>query len=148
MNKPKNKDKLYPVTVVEHDASRVKIHYVGYSSEHDEWREGNELEFLDEEETGDVAVSSYHPYSIYFALRVKIKQALTCGRRSSLIVNIVMQWWVKNCWCTIQESARCPTLHYRDLNPILGSSWHFGGLNDYGYVMLDTVDFVYTNQDL
>ena len=35
-------------------------------------------------------------------------------------------------------------LHYRDLNPFLGSSWHFRGLidnGDYGYVVLETVDF-------
>ena len=34
--------------------------------------------------------------------------------------------------------------HYQDLNHLLGSCWHFRGLNvngDYGYVLLDTVDF-------
>ena len=34
--------------------------------------------------------------------------------------------------------------HYQDLNPILGKNWHFRVLNvnaDYGYVVLETVDF-------
>ena len=34
--------------------------------------------------------------------------------------------------------------HYQDLNHLLGSCWHFRGLNvngDYGYVLLDAVDF-------
>ena len=46
----KPKDKLYPVTVLEHDADKVKVHYVGFSEDHDEWREENELEALGEEE--------------------------------------------------------------------------------------------------
>ena len=34
--------------------------------------------------------------------------------------------------------------HYEDLNPLLGKNWHYRGLNsngDYGYVVLETIDF-------
>ena len=30
--------KLYPVSVIEEEDDRVKIHYEGYSDEYDEWR--------------------------------------------------------------------------------------------------------------
>ena len=34
--------------------------------------------------------------------------------------------------------------HFQDLNPPLGKNWHYRGLNvnaDYGYVILETVEF-------
>ena len=38
-------DKLYPVEVLEKNEERgqVKVHYVGYGSEFDEWKEENEI---------------------------------------------------------------------------------------------------------
>ena len=35
--KAKPKDELFPIEIVEEDASRYKVHYVGFSSTHDEW---------------------------------------------------------------------------------------------------------------
>ena len=45
---------------------------------------------------------------------------------------------------TVQGVQHYKIRHYQDLDPFLGSSWHFRGLNingDYGYVQLDSVDF-------
>ncbi|SMN01620.1 hypothetical protein SPONL_2199 [uncultured Candidatus Thioglobus sp.] len=147
------KDKLYPVTVLEQDSDRVKVHYVGYSSEHDEWKYGGELEDLEPEE-GPATCSVYQPYSLYSNLRIKVKQALTCGRKSSPLVKIVMAFDL------VQFSGGLQTVgvpskkvqgvqhyqikNYKDLNPWLGSYWHFRGLNangDYGFVELETIDF-------
>ncbi len=44
--------------------------------------------------------------------------------------------------CNIQHYG---IKHYQDLDPFLGSFWHYRGLNvngDYGYVQLDTVSFL------
>jgi hypothetical protein len=84
-------DKFYPVTVVEQDSerSRVKVHYVGYSSDCDEWKYGDEVKDI-EPEDGPATSSVYQPYSLFNNLRIKVKQALTCGRKSSPLVKIVM----------------------------------------------------------
>ena len=44
----KNTDKLYELEVIEEDVytSRVKVHYVGYDSEHDEWRDKADIVHL------------------------------------------------------------------------------------------------------
>ena len=43
-----SKSDLFPVTVVEQAGSRCKVHYVGYSSCYDEWKDCNELVAIDE----------------------------------------------------------------------------------------------------
>jgi hypothetical protein len=148
----KTDDKLYPVTILEQNAesTMMKIHYVGYSSEYDEWKDLYEVETLESEEVD----SAYQPYSLYTNLRIKIKQALTCGRKSSPIVNVVMGFdllqfngglkTVGIPFKKVQGVQHYKIKHYRDMNPFLGSSWHFRGLNangDYGYIEMETVDF-------
>lgn len=157
------RDKLYPITVLEEDHSKVKIHYVGYSSAFDEWREQSELECLAEDEADSevttstaeaVATVPYRPYSMYNALRMKIKQALNCGRRASPVINIIMPFdliqfngGLKSVGILskkVHGTQHYQINHYRDLTPLLGGNWHYRGLNDrgdYGYVMLNTVDF-------
>ena len=59
-------------------------------SEYDEWRDLDEVETLETLEPREVD-STYQPYSLYTNLRIKkIKQALTCDRKSSPVVNVVM----------------------------------------------------------
>lgn len=85
---------------------------------------------------------------------MKIKQALTCGRKSSPIVKINMAFdliqfngGLKTAgilFKTVHGVQHFKIRNYQDLNPFLGDSWHFRGLNsngDYGYVQLETVDF-------
>ena len=36
-------DKLYPVEVTERALNRVKIHYIGYGSDDDEWRDADDI---------------------------------------------------------------------------------------------------------
>ena len=113
-----------------------------------------ELESQEESDHCTSSVKPYQPYSVYNALRVKVKLALNCGRKVSPVVKISMPFDM------IQFNGGLKTVgvpsknihgvqhykinHYKDLNPFLGSYWHFRGLNvngDYGYVLLDTVDF-------
>ena len=37
-------DRLYKVKVLQREKDRVKIRYIGYSNQHDEWRDVDELE--------------------------------------------------------------------------------------------------------
>ena len=78
--------KLYPVIVAarksDGDNAKVKIHYVGYSSDLDEWRDEEELDSLEKEgyeEVQSTTASPYQPYTIHKDLRVQVKQALTRG---------------------------------------------------------------------
>ena len=66
----------------------MKVHYIGYPK-YDKWRDLDEVETLETLEPAEVD-STYQPYSLYTNLRIKIKQALTCGRKSSPVVNVVM----------------------------------------------------------
>jgi hypothetical protein len=144
------KSKLYPVTVLEQDSDKVKVHYVGYSSTYDEWKYEDEVV----EEEGEEQSVAYQPYSLYSNLRVKVKQALTCGRKSSPVVKIVMNFDVVHFnggLKTVGVPSRIVhgVQHYRiktyqDLDPFIGFNWHYRGLNadgDYGFVELETVDF-------
>lgn len=149
------KTKLYPVTVTERDSgsSRVKIHFVGYSEDYDEWREEEDLESLEDDQCLEPA-TPYQPFSVYGNLRVKIKQALVSGRKSSPIVKINIGFdfiqfngglkAAGRLFKVVQGVQHFKIEQYRDLDPYLGNNWHFRGFNpngDYGYVQLETVDF-------
>ena len=41
--KVKSDDRLYPVEIVDREDHRVKIHYLGYDSSYDEWREQDDV---------------------------------------------------------------------------------------------------------
>ena len=37
-------DKLYPIRITETSQHRVKVHYIGYSTRYDEWKDASEVE--------------------------------------------------------------------------------------------------------
>jgi len=86
-------NKLYPINVFERDGSRVKIHYEGYNSSYDEWREDTEIVSLSpnpEQSTSGSQISIHQLYSLYKELGIKIKQSLTCGRKQSPTAKVQM----------------------------------------------------------
>ena len=111
----------------------MKIHYVGYASKYDEWKDESELESLEASEKGS-PVNHFQPYSLYTNLAVKIKQALSCGRKISPAVRIVMLFDVVQFSGGLREAGipskkvhgvqHYKIRHYRDLNPLLGRNWH------------------------
>ena len=154
-----SRNKLYPISIVERDGSRVKIHYVGYNDGYDEWRE-----------VGDIVPPSAEPgnpsggsqtrqtiqqqYSLYKELSIKIKQFLTCGRKQSPSVKINMGFdyllFVGGLQAagaatrSAQGKTRFKIQAYSDLDFLLGKNWHYRGINkhgDYAYVVLDSVEF-------
>ena len=153
--KRQKKNELYPANILEREGSRVKIHrYVGYESSYDEWKDEAELEMMDEGSEASVTEDLLEPHSLYKDLSLRIKRALTCNRTSSPQVKIVMPFDILMFNGGLRVSG-IPTKvvggnqqykisHYRDLNHLLGSNWHFRGINsngDYGYVVMETVSF-------
>jgi len=77
----KNFDTLYPVEVTSSSSEdRVKIHYVGYSTQYDEWRPRSDIIHLRETSIpqGD------EEFSFHKELAVRIKSSLLSQRQSSL----------------------------------------------------------------
>ena len=81
--------KLYSVEIVETEDDRVKVHYVGYSSKYDEWKDKSEIKFSQcEDEVADPDI--YEPFSLHKELSLKIKRALSCNRTASPNIKISM----------------------------------------------------------
>ena len=146
------KPELYPIRIAKRDGARVKVHYIGYSSSYDEWKDISELEAIGEAER-EQAPTHFQPFSLYKDLRVKIKLAMSCGRKSSPSVRISMSFDIlqfngglKQCGVPsrrVSGNQYYRIGHYRDLNPLLGTRWHYRGLNsngDYFYAVLETVE--------
>jgi len=153
------KDKLYDVTIVGRQGTKLKVHYVGYGSQHDEWRDEADIIQLDRSKKSDADAERDcnpvpRPFSLYSELRNKIKIVLNSGRKESPVVCIDMPFdklqfdgGLKQYGTfvhTFRGIDRYNINHYRDLNVLLGKNWHFRGLNsqgDFCYVMKGTVEF-------
>ena len=59
-----NPERLYSVEVVEREAGRVKVHYCGYSSTFDEWRDDDDVVSVNGEEQAQ-QVEPYHPFELH-----------------------------------------------------------------------------------
>ena len=59
-------DRLYAVEVLEKDEKRVKVHYVGYSTVHDEWRDVEDIvPPSDEPVKGALQMELYRPFELH-----------------------------------------------------------------------------------
>lgn len=93
-----NDETLYTIEILQRKGTRVKIHYVGYSSSHDEWHDENDVVVCTNNHEETVTVSPHsskntetvQPFSLHFELGHKIKQILTCSRKASSLVLIIM----------------------------------------------------------
>lgn len=151
-----SKTNLFPIEVVDEDSTRYKVHYVGFSSKHDEWQMKSDvvdLEHGDSEEAPNHQISQ-HRFSLYHELATRIKTALNSSRKESPIIKIDMPFdgiefngGLRICG----ENKRCvrgvqryTITKYQDLNGLLGANWHYRGINangDFCYVLLNTVEF-------
>ena len=152
-----NSSRLYPIDVVERDQNgRLKIHYIGFSSVFDEWREPLDIVPLGEEgsSTKQNESSVYLPFSLYSELGNSIKRALVSGRKESPHVRIEMPFDKLQFTGGLKASStllriyrgieRYKITSYKDLDPLLGPNWHVRGINpngDFCYVILDTLEF-------
>ena len=55
-------DALYELEVLEEDTTsgRVKVHYTGYGSEHDEWRDKNDIVVMEPSQPGKYTYNLYN----------------------------------------------------------------------------------------
>ena len=64
--------KLYPMEVVDRYDSQVRIHYIGYDDEYDEWREADGLVPLNEDENrSNITMAIIQPFNLYYEVGVK-----------------------------------------------------------------------------
>lgn len=171
-SKEADRDKLYPVEIVEQDDGngRFKVHYVGYSSQYDEWRDNSEVVSLDCEHTIQDSMSVpaseanvslvLAPFSLYNELSIKVKCALSSRRKENPSTRIDMPFdkllfdgGLKACGIPFRfyrGTQRYKIMNYKDLNPLLGPNWHYRGLNcngDFCFVILNTVEYYLFKRD-
>ena len=84
----KVEDKLYPVEITERTLNRVKIHYIGYGSEDDEWRDADDIVNLNQPRF----LTSFPGFSLYGQLASKITNSLKKSRKSSPEVRIDIEF--------------------------------------------------------
>ena len=63
--------KLYSIEVVATRNTKVRIHYIGYSDQYDEWREANDLVPINQTSSNNTKVIK--PYNLHIELGIKIK---------------------------------------------------------------------------
>ena len=148
--------KLYPIEVVARRESQVRIHYIGYDDDYDEWREADDLVPLnqDDNRTNTNHTTIIQPFNLHFELGVKIKQALVCGKKQSprVIIDIgfdylLFQGGLQVAGVTtemVRGIQRYTLKRYHDLDHLLGENWHYRGINsrgDYAFIILDTIEY-------
>ena len=148
----RKRSELYPVEVVEHDTAnaKVKIHYIGYSSNQDEWRNAADI----------VDCTPPKPlislvFSLYQELALKIKRSLQGSRKASPEVRIEMDFDDVMFDGGLKQAGKLKKVQrgvnvysisaYGDLDCLLGSKWFircFNSNGDFGYAILRTVNFM------
>ena len=119
---------LYPINLVERAGTRVLIHYVGYVSDFDEWREEKDLVNMPS------PCLTTECYDLHQDLALKIKSSLTSKRKSNPIVRVDIPFDKKmfcqglQCKGTESRTVRGVTYYkisnYKDLDELLGHNWH------------------------
>ena len=117
-------------------SGRVKIYYIGFSQDFDEWRDPSDIAPLYEgsEVEDDLESPVLLPFSLYFELCNAIKKALNSGRKESPHVRIKMSFdklqftgGLKACTSssrTYHGTERYKITDYKDLDCLLGKNWH------------------------
>lgn len=161
----KVKDNLFPIEVIEEDpdSARFKVHYVGYSTDYDEWREKDAIVDIDFEDPTpeDPDPEDSNPrnpqikrFALYYELSIRIKTALNSSRKASPNVRIdlpfdkiefnggLRAYGVKKHF--LRGIQHYTIEKYQDLNELLGVDWHCRGTNvngDFCYAILNTIDY-------
>ena len=110
-----NADELYTIEIIEEREDEVKIHYVGYSSKHDEWRNREEIVQLSTNQP-----ERYRPFDFHDQLAYAIKSALVSHRDKDPAVRIeipfdllMFQGGLKKCRKVHRRSKRWRALHHQ-----------------------------------
>lgn len=154
---------LYRLSIVEenHREGLVKVRYVGYGEEYDEWRLESEVVNLSGEEEGSSCDSDDVRFrgpvrsqcSVFEELLYRIKALLTSSRKGDPSCRIIMSFdqvsfdaLAMRC-SLVNRNSKCKRQVYKvqdvsKLNDLLGDRWHIRGINasgDFCYVIDDTM---------
>ena len=160
------KNKLYHLRVLEEDGERVKVAYVGYGSQHNEWRPRSDIVVLNEHEQGesssdesdtDPPLAPMKQFSLYEELAYRIKSLLFSSRKGDPVCCITMSFdsiyfdGLIRRGTSVARTARQPVKLKKytlssltKLDDVLGRRWYIRGLNaagDFCYVKPGTVNF-------
>lgn len=152
---PSKADTLYPIEVLERTSDRVKIHWVGYDSKFDEWRNEEDIEDIPEPKPGALQIEQYRPLDLHKELAYAIKAALRSSlprRDPDVRVEVPFDLLLYNGGLkaagTFVREFRGHQVYgikaYDDLTPLLGRRWYLRVLNeqkDFCAVKLGTVLF-------
>ena len=169
----KRDNQLYRLKILEEDPSRgmVKVRYVGYGNECDEWRAMDDIVDLTEDDSNveqDGVEGSFHfdlyttleipqrkRYCLYEELTYRIKSLLVSSRKGDPVCCVTMNFdaiYFESLAirCTLiknpkQGNQKCYTLSaFSKLTDLLGPRWYIRGINvagDFCYVQPGTVKF-------
>ena len=152
------KSQLYDVEILEEAGAQVKVHYVGYGNEFDEWRPRVEIVLNKPSFSHQTTVEHAEPTSPLTNLACCILKRLMPSRSESPDVRIQVP-----CDATtfkdLEEKGtlignrsaqgaglarRYTIVSYAHLDDLFGQQWHFRVVNtvgDFSYVILKTVVF-------
>ena len=153
-----NPNRLYDIEILEEEDYQVKIHYVGYSSQYDEWIRKSEIQYKPGRPLAarhdNHEPSLDDPSLVFSALGSSIKQKLIpSGGREDPAVRIQVPCTQKT-FQLLKRRGRslgksrardCFTLrNYCDLDDLLGEGWHLRVANangDFSHVILETIRY-------
>lgn len=154
-------NKLYRLKVLEEDLNNnlVKVRYIGYSSEYDEWRLRDEIVDLSddssENDCTDFPASIQH-FCLFQELALRIKSLLSSNRKGDPICRIIMSFDSISFDSLIVRSTALPKtrlnprrqvytiINVTKLEDLLGERWYIRGLNlagDFCFITPSSVKF-------
>ena len=158
----REESKLYRLRVLEEDGDSVKVSYIGYGSQYDEWRPRTEVVLLDgnedssDESECDISLAPVKPFCLYKELACRIKSLLLSYRKGDPVCCITMSFdsiyfdGLIRRGSSLPSTSRQPKQKKYTLpsltkfDDILGGRWYIRGLNEAGdfcYVKPGTVNF-------
>ena len=134
--------KLYDVEVIEEDGARVKVHYIGYGSELDEWKPREEVTLKPQ----DIMHTDFHPLT---ELACQIKKSLLPSKHEDPTVRIQVpgsrEAFEQLASVGTKKAKNRYTINaFNDLTTLLGDKWFLRIANkvgDFSYVILSTVEY-------
>ena len=146
--KKASKDRLYEIEIIEEEGTQVKVHYTGYSSEYDEWKEKNDVVFS---KPVFPPTNTEQPISPLTELACTIKKKLLPSRSEDPEVRIQLPCdsssfqLIRDRGILISgppDNGKYSIRSYRDLEDVLGDNWHYrisNPIGDFSYVILETL---------
>lgn len=152
---------LYRCRVVDRDAcGQVKVHYIGYGRQYDEWKAADEVvstvgeQRATENTLPTPSSESITQFSLYRVLGNQIKSSLRAGRKDDPKVRIEIPFdriqfdgglrRYGHFKKVLRGNEVYSITAYSDLDCLLDKNWHVRGITaagDFCYVILDTVQF-------